>query len=618
LVTGVCFLVGSSSTWAADQTQEEPVKAEGTAATASFKQPRSLAELLALKSEELVKVDVELLNLLCAEGLRGSENLDIQQCLDTLEAWSRQVRRETDRNFHQFAEHPEEFKNALAYYRMGVLGAVLCEDLRIEYNPALEQVSNEAIKTHELEKWNRFFGDSGDVFIHGLLSSKHHGTCSSMPFLYAAIARRLGYPVTIAARKHHLYARYDDGNGEHLNIEATENRGFATPSDEEFRAGSPPMTEDEIRSMCWLRPLSNKEILAICLLNRSSCLRNMGRYEDANAALDLAAHYQPETTLVKRVFEKNRKLNRDLIAADRWDALWNEVENLLMPSGGLLAEHFRDRRVGVQLFMNQSTNIAEIEKSVADLKHELARYLAEISDDAAKVQAAFSPPQPSGEQQQFLALLADIPQPQRILIPRALVPPEYARQGLPPELQSRVAKLTNAREIAEEMTAFHDEETRLRNVDIQHASHSAGEEVTLPAGWHPHEHFQLSELGINLDSLPSTYRNMEIPPELQRHLVSRTVNLSGGKEAAVMDEIRRFQGDQIERRQIMEGIQKRRRSLDQIPLTQPPVQVQIVDLPTDGAAEPRPSEAPRNKQNSLLTPSQKSEINASVNGKGKP
>jgi hypothetical protein len=111
---------------------------------------------------------------------------------------------------------------------------------------------------------------------------------------------------------------------------------------------------------------------------------------------------------------------------------------------------------------------------------------------------------------------------------------------------------------------------------------------------------------------------MEIPPELQRHLVSRTANLSGGKEAAVMDEMRRFQGDQIQRRQIVEGIEKRRRSLDQVPLTHPPTQLQIVDLPADEAAESRPLEARRKEQNPLLTPSPKSGINPSINGKGKP
>jgi len=97
----------------------------------TFTQPKTLDELLALSPEQLDKVDVALMNLLCAEGLRGSENLDVQSCLDTLDAWARHVRRETDRNFHRFAEHPEQFDKSLVYYRMGMLGTVLAQDLEI-------------------------------------------------------------------------------------------------------------------------------------------------------------------------------------------------------------------------------------------------------------------------------------------------------------------------------------------------------------------------------------------------------------------------------------------------------------------------------------------------------
>lgn len=588
LVSVLCFLLVGKQALAADQSQEKPPsKTEAAAPAASFKQPNTLAELLAAKPEELDKVDIAVLNLLCAEGLRGSENLDIQQCLDTLEAWARHVRRETDRNFHQFAEHPEEFKNALAYYRMGVLGAVLCEDLRIEYNPDLERVSNEAMKTHALEKWNRFFGDSGDVFIHGLLSGKHLGTCSSMPFLYAAIGRRLGYPVTIAARKHHLYARYDEGNGEHLNIEATENRGFATPSDEEFRTGWPPMTEDEIRGMGWLRPLSNKEILAICLLNRSSCLRSMGRYEDANAALDLAARYQPETTLAKRVLEKNRKLNRDLIAADRWDVLWNEVQNLLMPSGGLLAEHFRDRRVGVQFFMNQSTNIAEIEKSVAGLKDELARYRAEISDDPAKVQAAFRPPQPTGDQQKFLAMLADAPQAGRILIAREQIPLDYW-EGIPPELETRLQGINDPKRIVEEINAYYSQTYIRKNGHAPPDETAAKQIAALPAHENepPHIRNALARdpaFGYQKLNPPSD------PKERDRWLHEQN-------EATTREYMQRVNAQQSRIRIVPSFALK---GAIQQEHSQPPQQSQV-------------------PQNAPLTPSSPSEINSSVNGKGKP
>jgi hypothetical protein len=613
LAFGVGFFLTASFAVAVDQLPEKSSpKPEAPAKTVPFKQPRSLADLLAINPDDLDKVDVAVMNLLCAQGLRGSENLDVQQCLDTLDAWARHVGRETQRNFHHFAESPEEFKNALAYYRMGMLGTILAEDLRIQYNPDLEQVANDAIKTHALEKWNRFFTDSGDIFIHGLISRKHYGTCSSMPFLYVSLGRRLGYPVSIAARKNHLYLRYDEGNGEHLNIEATENRGFSTPSDEEFRTSWPQMTEEQIRGMGWLRPLSNKEVMAICLLNRSSCLRSVGRYEEANGALDLAAGYHPDTTLARRVLEKNRKLNGDLIAAGRWDALWSDLENLLIPSGGPMAEYFRNKKVETEFFMNQSTNIAEIERTFAEFKAELARYRAEISDDPARVRAAFSPPQPSAEQQRFLAMLTDFGQSEAILLPRERVPADYWR-GMPQELESRLAKLVNPNDIVEEINLFHNEEVSFRNVQFQTAS-PAGMEATLPPLWHPHEHFLLSELGIHLERIPWTYQHMEIPPELQKRLVWRTQNLSDGREEVVLDEIHRFEGDRIQRRLALAAIQQRRRPLDREPLTHPPSRVEIVASVPDSAP---PEKGPTNAI-FLLTPESESTIKATTLGKGKP
>lgn len=344
----------------------------------------------------------------------------------------------------------------------------------------------------------------------------------------------------------------------------------------------------------------------------------MGRYEDANAALNQAAKYQPDTPLAKRVFQKNREVNRNFIAADRWDALWGEVEGLAAPTGGPLAEHFRTRRVEVQLFMNQSTNIAEIEKSVSGLKEELARYRAEISDDPAKVHAAFGPARPSVEQQKFALMLAEAPQPGRIRIPREAVPSEYYWHGVPPILAKRLAKLGSAQEIVEEMNVFHGEEASLRNLEAQQAASHAGEEASLPPGWRAQKRFQLSQIGVRPNSLPQTYRTLEIPPELQRRLVSRTQNLSAGREAAALDEMRRFEGDQFQRRSVLEAIQKRRQALDQQPSTQPPLEIEIIDSqPNPDPTAAQPETGPKGPI-LPLTPEPQSAIKTLTDGKGKP
>jgi len=463
-------LLCASIACAETATNRSSATTEAVATSEVFKQPTTLAELLALPSEQLEKVDIARMNLLCAEGLRGSENLNIEDCIRTLDAWTHHVERETKRNFHHFQERPKEFNNSIPYYRLGMMGTVLAEDLRIQYNPERErQLLEKPVDAQTVEEQNRFFSSSSDVFIHGLLTGKHYGTCASMPFLYVAVGRRLGYPATIAARKYHLYLRYDEGNGKHLNMEATENRGFSTPTDEEYRNGQYPMTQEEIDACGWLRSLSNKEILGICLLNRAHCLRSMKRHDDEIAAFDQAARYLPDTALMRTALQKNKELARNLHAEDRCDEIWNELESLRFPTGGPMFERFQNAKLAVQLFMNQSTNLAEIEKSAGGLKVDLRRYQAEISDDLARSAEAFGRPEPTPQNQRpFLALLQDGPQPRRIRIPRERVPADYWN-GIPPELQARLQKLTREDEIIEEINVFAAEEINIRNLGARQA-----------------------------------------------------------------------------------------------------------------------------------------------------
>jgi hypothetical protein len=436
--------------------------------------PANLKELLALSDEELERCDIGRMNLLCAEGLRGSENLDVEHCLKTIDAWAAHVDSETKRNFRHFVAHPKEFRNSLPYFQMGMLGTVLAQDLRIQYNPARERRYDDN-KSRTVEEWNEFFSSSADVFIHGLLTGKHFGTCSSMPFLYAAIGRRLGYPVTIAARKFHLYARYETGDGTHLNIEATENLGFSTPTDAEYRNGPFPMTQEEIDGMGWLRPLNNKEILSICLSIRAASFRSMKRYDEELETWKAAARYGPGTVFKRKVNRLNLELSQNLKAGDRWDELADEVRGLLLPTRGPMSEHFRNRQLQVELFMNQSTNLAEIEQTVAALKQDLRRYQNEISD--TDVGGSFVALRPAANDESFLALLENIPRP--LLIARERVPQEYW-DSIPPQLQLRLSGVRDEDEIVKEMWAFQREQA-VRQESEQRREREAAREQAMRA-----------------------------------------------------------------------------------------------------------------------------------------
>lgn len=50
-------------------------------APAAFIQPTTFSELVAVKPEDLPKVDLARMNLLCASGLPGAEQMDIEACL---------------------------------------------------------------------------------------------------------------------------------------------------------------------------------------------------------------------------------------------------------------------------------------------------------------------------------------------------------------------------------------------------------------------------------------------------------------------------------------------------------------------------------------------------------
>jgi hypothetical protein len=100
-----------------------------------FRHPTSLKELLVLSPADLEKCDLARMNLLCAEGLPGSEDLKIDDTLATLDSWAEHAKSETDRNFHHFQESPKEFNNSESYYRALLLITVVQQDFNVHYNP---------------------------------------------------------------------------------------------------------------------------------------------------------------------------------------------------------------------------------------------------------------------------------------------------------------------------------------------------------------------------------------------------------------------------------------------------------------------------------------------------
>ncbi len=121
------------------------------------------------------------MNLLCAEGLPGAEDLDVGRSLAVLDEMAARVKSETERHFYRFKNNPSDFENSEGYFRMVLLGVVLAEDFGVHYTPGKRQTAAQAFTG------DGFFADARDVFLCGLTGTNRSGTCSSLPVLQIAI-----------------------------------------------------------------------------------------------------------------------------------------------------------------------------------------------------------------------------------------------------------------------------------------------------------------------------------------------------------------------------------------------------------------------------------------------
>src|SRR5439155_18651316 len=113
--------------------------------------------------------------------------------------------------------------------------------------------------------------------------------CASMPVLYVAVGRRLGYPVRLVAAKSHLFVRWESSDGkERFNVEGTHG-GMSSHEDEYYRSFPRQMSEQEWQSGQYLKSMSRAEELAQFLVTRGICLQVNGRLEEAQKAF-LRAH----------------------------------------------------------------------------------------------------------------------------------------------------------------------------------------------------------------------------------------------------------------------------------------------------------------------------------------
>ena len=253
--------------------------------------PQTYDELTTLPSKKVEQIDIALMNLLCAENLPGSENLDIEQCLSMLDQWADLVSRNEAKYSAQFFQNQSRYDNSYAKFQAVNLGLTLKDDLKCEYN-------QELIRSGAMEdlQSTRFFQNSRDLFLHGFVETRV-GSCSSLPVLMVAIGRRCGYPLHLVTCKGHLFCRWDDGH-ERFNIE-TACPGVDVQPDSYYMKWPYPTTEAEAKSEKYLKNLDSMEELALFVWQRAMCLDEHDRFTEASEAYFIALQSFPDSKYLK-------------------------------------------------------------------------------------------------------------------------------------------------------------------------------------------------------------------------------------------------------------------------------------------------------------------------------
>ena len=279
----------------------------------------TFSEVCESPEKSLSKLDIAAMNLICATGLPGAEDLSIADSLEWIDMAARTVDYETQRNYQAFLDNPAAFQYSQARFCILHLVTVLQRQLGVRYNPKWEGITPDAAIPRE------FGADANDVFIHAIVKGIG-GTCSSLPVLYVAVGRRIGYPLKLVKALQHLFFRWDDPTGKHwvhpdrFNVEAT-SPGVHFLSDEEYKAWPHTIADQDLESGTYLKSLTPDEELAEALVTRANVLWLARAHRDAADILELVVRLAPH--------------NRHFAAARSrlYAAMLAEAEDLLTLAG---------------------------------------------------------------------------------------------------------------------------------------------------------------------------------------------------------------------------------------------------------------------------------------------
>jgi hypothetical protein len=150
---------------------------------------------------------------------------------------------------------------------------------------------------------NFAFNDSRVAFIHGMIPMSGQttadtpgGTCASLPVLYVAVGRRLGYPLRLVTTCGHVFARWDGRDHpnpawrERFNIEGS-GEGFSSYDDEHYKTWPFKISDADVRANGYLVSLTPMEEFAQFLAARGHCGLDNGQVAFAARCFENAYRY---------------------------------------------------------------------------------------------------------------------------------------------------------------------------------------------------------------------------------------------------------------------------------------------------------------------------------------
>ena len=278
--------------------------------------PTTFRELIAMDRDQIARVDIGRMNLICANQASHGVDVGVERLLGKLDEWAEHCRREEVRFRKKFEKNPKRYDGSYAKFKAINLVLTIKEDFNCRYQMSL-------VRSGEMAKINSpaFFKNYDDAFVSGLLR-KRRGTCSSYPVLIAALGRRLGYPISLKATFGHMFCEWDDGV-ERFNID-TNGEGVDTPSDDWYLKGNvekaygikTPAKDEGY----YMQPLGNWECLGLFIETIGYCHEANGRMGEALQAYNLALRYLPKSTNLKRLAA------RRFVSPDMFDHVREVIE----------------------------------------------------------------------------------------------------------------------------------------------------------------------------------------------------------------------------------------------------------------------------------------------------